>query len=101
MRIACVLVPRFPLAVELLSRRELRGQPVVIGGAPDERRVVVECSPEAERAGVQRGMSLRDALTRCRDGVFLEAHPMDYAVIFERMLDALEQLSPVVEGVSL
>ncbi|MBI2761127.1 MAG: hypothetical protein HYX51_06860 [Chloroflexi bacterium] len=96
-----MLVPRFPLAVELLSRTELRGLPVVLGGAPEERKIVVECSPEAERAGVRRGMQLREALSRCRDTFFLEARPAVYAGLFERVLDALEQISPVVEGAGL
>src|SRR5947209_6426416 len=101
MRIACALLPRFALAVELLGRPELRGRPVVLGGAPEERRLVVECSPEAERFGVRRDMPLREALTLCRDAVFLEAHPQLYADAFDRMLDALERVSPVVEGAHL
>ena len=98
MRIACVLIPRFGLALELLAQPALRGRPVILGGAPEERKVVVECSPQAERAGVRRGMPLREALVRCRDAVFLEAHPGLYAGVFEQMLDALERVSPVVEG---
>jgi nucleotidyltransferase/DNA polymerase involved in DNA repair len=96
-RVACVLIPRFALAIELLMRLELRGRPVVLGGAPEERKVVVECSPEAERAGVRRDMSLREALVRCRDAVFLEARPHMYIAAFEQMLNAVEQISPVVE----
>jgi hypothetical protein len=46
-RIACALIPKFALAVELLERPELCGRPVVLGGAPEETRAVVECSPEA------------------------------------------------------
>ncbi len=98
MRIACVLIPRFALALELLARPELLGRPVVLGGAPNERKLVLECSAQAERAGVQRGMPLRAALTRCRAAVFLEARPGVYADAFDRMLDALEQVSPVVQG---
>lgn len=98
MRIACVLLPRFPLAVELISRPELRGCPVVLGGAPEERAVVVECTVQAERFGVRRGMALREALARCRDAVFLEAHPTHYAEVFRQMLDTLDRVSPIVEA---
>jgi nucleotidyltransferase/DNA polymerase involved in DNA repair len=97
-RIACVFIPRFPLAVELLTRPELHGRPVILGGAPEERRQVVECSPTAERDGVRRQMSLREALVRCRDAAFLEARPSLYADTAVRMLDALEEVSPIVEG---
>ncbi|MFN8556816.1 MAG: hypothetical protein U0531_05510 [Dehalococcoidia bacterium] len=101
MRVACARIPRFPLAVEALARPELRGRPVVLGGAPEERQAVVECSPEAERAGVLPGMSLREARSRCPDALFLESYPAVYADLFERMLDALERVSPIVEGPSL
>src|SRR6476619_1424129 len=87
MRLACTVIPRFPLAVELLARPELLGQTVVLGGAPEERKVVVECTPAAEMTGVRRGMPLREALSRCRDATFLEAHPAVYAATFERMLE--------------
>ena len=101
MRIACVLIPRFALALELAVRPAWRGRPVILGGAPGQRRVVVECSAQTERAGVRQGMSLREALLRCHDAVFLEAHPAFYADRFERMLSALEHVSPVVEGAEL
>jgi hypothetical protein len=97
MRIACALVPRFALAVELLERPDLRDQPLVIGGAPEDRKVVVECSPEAEREGVRHGMALREARARCRNAAFLEAHPALYRESYGRMLDALESISPLVE----
>src|SRR5438477_7538217 len=98
MRIACALIPRFALAIELLARPELRGQPVVVGGAPEDRAVVVECSPQAEREGVRRGMPLRSARAHCRGAVFIDAHPAFYRERYDRMLDALqERVSPVVE----
>ncbi|MGH2600097.1 MAG: DNA polymerase Y family protein, partial [Dehalococcoidia bacterium] len=96
-----MVIPRFPLAVELLLRPELRGQPVVIGGAPEERKAVVVCSPEAEREGVRRGMQLREARAHCQDATFIEARPALYRDLFHRMLDALEEVSPAVEGAEL
>src|SRR5438094_9577366 len=97
MRVACVLIPRFPLAVELLARPSLRGRPVVLGGAAQQREVVLECSPEAAREGVYRGMPLREARAYCRDAVVIEAHPALYRDRYERLLDALQAISPVVE----
>src|SRR5688572_16751577 len=98
MRLACVVIPRFPLAVELMAQPELCGRPVVIGGAPEERKAVVVCSPEAEREGVRRGMSLRQARAHCHNAVFLEARPGLYRERFDQMLDALDLVSPLVEG---
>src|SRR4051794_39065578 len=82
-------------------RPELRGRPLVIGGAPEERRLVVECSPEAEKEGVRRGMALREARARCREAIFLEAHPALHRESAERMLDALDLVSPLVEESAL
>lgn len=98
MRIACVVIPRFALAVELLERPELCVRSLVIGGAAEEVRSVVECSPEAEQQGVRRGMPLREARAFCREALFLDARPALYRERHERMLAALEAVSPVVEG---
>src|SRR5579883_1167842 len=98
MRIACVLIPRFALAVELSERPELCVRSLVIGGAAEEARAVVECSPEAEQQGVRRGMPLREARAYCREALFLDARPALYRERHERMLTALEAVSPVVEG---
>jgi prepilin signal peptidase PulO-like enzyme (type II secretory pathway) len=62
MRAACVFIPHFPIAVELLDRPDLRGRPLVIGGAPEQRKAVLDCSPEAEAQGARPGMPLRQAL---------------------------------------
>ncbi|HEY7294333.1 MAG TPA: DNA polymerase Y family protein [Dehalococcoidia bacterium] len=98
MRIACAVIPRFALAVEVLERPELRSRPLVLGGAPEETRVVVECSPAAEQQGVRRGMPLREARAYCREALFLEARPAHYRERHEWMLAALEAISPMVEA---
>jgi protein ImuB len=97
MRIACVVIPRFPLAVELLVRPRLRGQPVVVSSGQEAHNVVVECSAEAAREGVRRGMPLREVRAYCRDALFIDAHPALYRDYYERMLDALQEISPLVE----
>src|SRR2546425_11135562 len=74
-RVACVLVPDFAVAVERLDRPELAGRPVVVGGAPEERKAVLACSAEARARGVRVGIPLRDALARCPEAVLLEARP--------------------------
>jgi DNA polymerase-4/protein ImuB len=97
MRIACILIPHFPVAVERQRDPALRERPVVIGETPDQRKAVLDCSPEAEAQGVRVGMPLRQALSLCRDAVFLPPHPSLYRDVFESMLDALESFSPEVE----
>ena len=97
MRIACILIPHFPVAVERRRDPSLRGRPLVIGETPDQRKAVLDCSPEAEAQGVRVGMPLRPALALCRDAVFLPPHPSRYSDVFDSLLAVLETFSPEVE----
>ena len=101
MRIACVLIPHFPVAVERQRDPALNARPLVIGETPDQRKAVLDCSPEAEAQGVRAGMPLRQALAVCRDAVFLPPHPSRYSDVFDSVLDVLESISPEVEQASL
>jgi nucleotidyltransferase/DNA polymerase involved in DNA repair len=71
MRIACVYIPHFHVQIESLRTPELKKHPVVVGGAPDERATVVDCSDAAAEKGVSIGMPLRDAYHLCPEAVFL------------------------------
>lgn len=64
---------QFIAAVEVLRRPELAGQPVIVGGDgdPTKRGVVSTASYEAREYGVGSGMSLRLAVRKCPDAVFL------------------------------
>ncbi len=97
MRIACVFIPHFRIAVERLRDPGLTERPVVIGETPDGRSGVLECSPEAEVEGVRPGIPLRQAWGLARDAVFLPPDPVLYADVFEAVLQSLETVSPAVE----
>lgn len=99
MRIACVVLTNFAVRLERRDRPELRRLPLVIGGAPGERRAVFDCSPEAARAGVRPGMALRQALAHCRDAVFIDPRPALYAETFTAILTALGRFSPRIQPV--
>ena len=101
MRAACVFIPHFPIAVELLDRPDLRGRLLVIGGAPEQRKAVLDCSPEAEAQGARPGMPLRQALGLCPKAAFLESDLARYQDAFEAVLHALEGISPLVEATDL
>ena len=101
MRIACILIPHFPVAVECQRDPSLCRRPVVIGETPDQRKAVLDCSPEAEAQGVRTGMPLRQALALCREAVFLPPHPSLYRDVFESALTVLEGFSPEVEDGTL
>ncbi len=101
MRIACILIPHLPVSVERQRDSALRDQPVVIGETPEQRKAVLDCSPEAGAQEVRVGMPLREALALCRDAVFLPPHPSLYRDVFESMLAVLETFSPEVEESAL
>lgn len=72
---------QFLAAVEVRRRPELRGQPVVVGGAgdPTQRRAVVQCaSYEARKFGVRAGMPLVMAGRRCPEATFLPSDTPAY-----------------------
>ncbi|MHB0870202.1 MAG: DNA polymerase Y family protein [Chloroflexota bacterium] len=97
MRVACVLLPHFEVAVELSRHLEMAGRPVVVGGLPHERKKVRSCSPEAAAHGVAVGMSLRQARGLCPKAVFLPPDEEFYRETLDRVLQLLESFSPTVE----
>ncbi len=91
----------FFVAVELLTRPELRGLPVVVGGQSDERGVVSAASYEARRFGIQSAMPLRTAGRLCPHAVFLDSHHELYSEWSDRVAALLAKYSPVVEMASI
>jgi nucleotidyltransferase/DNA polymerase involved in DNA repair len=101
MRVACVFIPHFPVAVELLARPGLHGRSLIIGSSPGQQKTVLDCSPEAEAQGARPGVPLRQALALCPQATFLEPDPARYQDAFEAVLRALEGISPLVEPAEL
>ncbi len=96
MRIACIYVPSFAVAVERsASGGRLAGRPVIVY----QRNAVVDASLEAH--GVVRGLPLRQAKALCPHAVFLEANVSLYRDVAGAMLDALERVAPLVEDAEL
>ena len=59
---------------------------MVIGGAPDERATVIDCSEEAAGKGVCIGMPLRDAYHLCPEAAFLTFDKDLSEEVWEEML---------------
>ena len=91
----------FFVSVELLERPELRGQPVVVGGRPDQRGVVSAASYEARKFGIQSAMPLRTAGKLCPHAIFLDGHHAKYGEWSDRVASILANFSPIVEMVSI
>ncbi|MBS3949600.1 MAG: DNA polymerase IV, partial [Peptococcaceae bacterium] len=91
----------FFASVEQLDNPELRGKPVIVGGAPNERGVVSTCSYEARRFGVRSAMPLTEAYRRCPQGIFVRGRGWRYAEISEAVLVIMSAFSPLLEPVSI
>jgi DNA polymerase-4 len=91
---------QFVAAVEILRHPELRGRPVVVGGAGDptaRRQVVSTASYEARAHGVHSGMPLRRAAQLCPEAVFLATDPAEYSAASERVMAVLRGFPVDVE----
>lgn len=97
MLVACVFVPHFALRVVLLDRPELDGTPLVLGPPPGGRPLVADATPEAIARGVRPGMLLREATALCPEAIALPPSRGRENAVAERLLAALEALSPLVE----
>jgi DNA polymerase IV len=91
----------FFVSVELLSRPELRGLPVVVGGQKDQRGVVTSASYEARRFGIHSAMPLRTAGQLCPHAVYLDNRPELYGEWSDRIAAILAEYSPIVEMASV
>jgi DNA polymerase-4 len=89
----------FFVLVELRSRPELRGKPVIVG-YPADRSVVLSASYEARKFGVKSAMPMAMAARICPSAVIIEPrHKLYYEVsaqlmaIFGSITDLVEPLS--------
>ena len=91
----------FYASVEVLDEPSLRGRPVIVGGRPGDRGVVMAASYEARAFGVQSAMPLRTAARRCPHGVFLPGRPERYRELSEQVMAIFGSYTPLVEPISL
>ena len=97
-----VNIDSFCAAVERKRRPDLLGKPVIVGRAKGSTSgVVVSASEEAQKAGVQENMSVRQAQRACPDTVVLRADYASYRQVSDDFLDILAQYSPLLEPDSL
>jgi hypothetical protein len=96
--VACVIIPHFPLRVEILRHPELDGLPLALTDlASANRRRIMFCSPEAAARGMQDGVQ-REAVNGCSRASILPADPVHDANVVADLLRSLGILSPGIEA---
>lgn len=91
----------FYASVEQLDNPSLKGEPVIVGGKPNQRGVVSAASYEAREYGVHSAMPLRQAYKLCPHAVFLPVNHERYEQISEEIMKTLKNYTPLVKPVSL
>jgi len=96
MRILCVLLPHFPLRCETARQPALDGRGVVVTCAAGSQKLVLDFAPGLD--ALQYDMPIQQALSHYSDAELVQADVPYYWQVWNGLLDALEERSPLVEG---
>ena len=92
----------FYASVELLSRPDLRGRAVIVGGDVAKRRgVVLARNERAKASDVRTGEPLVDALRKCPNAVVLPPQHARYAEYSQRAMAIYRDVSPRLQSFGL
>ena len=96
-RVACLLVPLFPLAARLRAEPELAGDALVILEGAGDRGRVVAATRRARQSGIKPGATLAQARARLPNLVARGRDASCERAAQEALLDVAESISPRVE----
>lgn len=91
----------FFAAVELLSRPDLRGKPLLVCNRVDRRGIVVSATYEARTFGIRAGAPVFQAKKLCPQGIFIPSHFERYEAASFHLMEILHTFSPDVEAYSI
>jgi DNA polymerase-4 len=89
----------FYASVELRSRPELKGLPVIVGGGT--RGVVLSATYEARRSGVHAAMPMGRARRLCPQAVIIQPSHGLYSEVSRGVMEVFRSVTPAVEPLSL
>ncbi|MFD5278952.1 DNA polymerase IV [Pseudarthrobacter sp. NPDC058362] len=90
----------FFVSVELRTRPELRGRPVIVG-FPADRSVVLSASYEARAFGVKSAMPMAVAYRLCPQAVVIEPRHSLYYDVSRQLMKIFESVTELVEPLSV
>ena len=89
----------FYASVELISRPELKGTPVIVGGG--SRSVVLSATYEARRFGSHSAMPMTRARRLCPQATVVEPSHGRYSRVSAGVMEIFRSVTPLVEPLSL
>ena len=99
--IALVDMDAFLASVEQALNPELIGKPVIVGGLPGTRGIVICASYVARQIGVKFGLPLAEAYRRLPQAVFLKGDIKIYRDYWADICDIFYNFTSLVEPVSM
>jgi len=96
-RIACVLIPDFPLLVQSRNQPELSHMPVILAENPMSRSIVLYTNIHSAKDGVSSGMTVTQAKNVCPELCVLIRDVKKEHYKFEQLLRKLQNFGPLVE----
>ncbi|MEE9554223.1 MAG: DNA polymerase IV [candidate division Zixibacteria bacterium] len=99
--IALVDMNAFLASVEQALNPDLIGKPVIVGGEPGTRGIVICASYEARKLGVGFGVPLAEAYRRLPRATFVKGDIKIYLDYWRQAQGIFEEYSPLVEPVSM
>ena len=100
-RILHIDMDAFYASVEQRDNPDLRGRPVAVGGAPDQRGVVAAASYEARKFGVRSAIPMARAVRLCPSLVIVRPDFTKYMTVSRQVFDLFRSVTPLVEPMSL
>jgi DNA polymerase-4 len=100
-RIVHIDMDAFYASVEQRDNPDLRGRPIAVGGAPDQRGVVAAASYEARAFGVRSAIPMSRAVRLCPALVIVRPDFHKYRQVSEQVFALYRSVTPLVEPLSL
>ncbi|MEO6902496.1 MAG: DNA polymerase IV [Bacteroidia bacterium] len=91
----------FYASVEQRDNPEYRGEPLIVGGKPEGRGVVVAASYEVRKFGVRSAMSSKKAQELCPHAIFTPPRFNAYSEVSKKIREIFYRYTDIVEPLSL